>query len=322
MPTSLVQRDVQLYRQNNEIRIRYQEAYQNMVLIFNGMSIMTRDTRRFAMLVEQAALFGRARIRTPIGIDQNIGEMERLGRVVEEQVASIQAQVDELSILHTTAFEAITAGMQLANELSNVDWLNYWTPMWDNLNNVIPINIENARLALVDMINIANETRRIISEYANETGRVVQDRPQVNELMESTLAELNRFDILYAAYKDVCATRGITPKPIPADFICPLSHQIMIEPVTANAGFHSYEKAFILKWLLTNATDPLTRNQISASRFVPNTSLKNAINEFSNELTTAISEGHGRKLRSLTRKVKSKQTKRRRYKNKYSKRRR
>jgi hypothetical protein len=60
--------------------------------------------------------------------------------------------------------------------------------------------------------------------------------------------------------------------------------------------------------------------------FVPNTSLKNAINEFRNELTTtifsSIPEGHGRKLRSLTRKAKSKQIKRRRYKNKYSKRRR
>ena len=81
-----------------------------------------------------------------------------------------------------------------------------------------------------------------------------------------------------------------------------------------------------MKWLLKNASDPINRNPVIASMFVDNTLLKTQITGFCDRLTmtifSSIPEGHGNKLRSLTRKVKSKQTKRRRYKNKYSKRRR
>jgi hypothetical protein len=257
-----------------------------------------------------------------IGGAPNADDVENWTTWVESSAEQIEAEVADLRILQTIGFEEIERGMQLAITLQNRNSQNYWNIAHQRFLDDFNERIERASRQAIDARNTANETRRIAINFFN----FIRIRnTEVDTMMVSTLEQLAIFDRLYEDYKNACTTLGITPKSIPENFICPLSLQIMIEPVSSDL-FKSYEKAFILKWLLTNVTDPLTRNPINASMFVPNTSLKNAINEFRNELTTtifsSIPEGHGRKLRSLTRKAKSKQIKRRRYKNKYSKRRR
>ena len=49
---------------------------------------------------------------------------------------------------------------------------------------------------------------------------------------------------------------------IPNEFLCPISLEIMRDPVICKDG-HTYERAVILKWLETNSVSPLTRTPIS-----------------------------------------------------------
>jgi hypothetical protein len=249
-------------------------------------------------------------------------EVEYWTTWVESSAEQIEAEVADLRILQTIGFEEIERGMQLAITLQNRNSQNYWNIARERFLDDFNERIERASRQAIDARNTANETRRIATNFFNFIGI---RNTEVDRMMVSTLEQVATFNKLYEDYENACTTLGITPKPIPEHYICPLSLQIMIEPVSADS-FNSYENAFILQWLLTKTSDPLTRNPINASMFVTNTSLKNAINEFRNELTmtifSSIPEGRGGKLRSLTRKVKSKQTKRRRYKNKYSKRRR
>jgi len=249
-------------------------------------------------------------------------EVEYWTTWVESSAEHVEAEVADLRILQTIGFEEIERGMQLAITLQNRNSQNYWNIARERFLDDFNERIERASQQAIDARNTANETRRIAINFFN----FIRIRnTEVDTMMVSTLEQVATFNKLYEDYENACTTLRITPKPIPEDYICPLSLQIMIEPVSADS-LNSYEKAFILQWLLTNTSDPLTRNPINASMFVTNTSLKNAINKFHNELTmtifSSIPEGVGGKLRSLTKKVKSKQTKRRRYKNKYSKRRR
>ena len=87
----------------------------------------------------------------------------------------------------------------------------------------------------------------------------------------------------------------------------------MINPVSAEPS-RTYEEAYIKKWLLTNNSDPFTRRYIEASMFVTNNAIKKEIADFHDDLITDIGDSilaSGKKLRGLFRKVKSKQTKRR-----------
>lgn len=63
------------------------------------------------------------------------------------------------------------------------------------------------------------------------------------------------------------------------DIICPITTEIMIDPVIIESG-NTYEREAILKWLEKNNTDPLT-NEILKHKFVtPNRTVKKMITSF------------------------------------------
>jgi hypothetical protein len=62
----------------------------------------------------------------------------------------------------------------------------------------------------------------------------------------------------------------------PDEFLCPISCDIMEEPVTTLAG-NTYEKTHIMAWFRTHQTDPLTNTKLSSKRLVPNNSLRSQI---------------------------------------------
>ena len=54
----------------------------------------------------------------------------------------------------------------------------------------------------------------------------------------------------------------------PPSFLCPITQEIMREPVTCADG-HSYERASIEPWLDTNNTSPKTGDQLRNKAITP-----------------------------------------------------
>lgn len=77
-------------------------------------------------------------------------------------------------------------------------------------------------------------------------------------------------------------------KLIPKDFICPLTLDIMINPVTDIQGI-SYEKSALVDWINTQinqfgqAVSPITKQTLTIDDLRPNLALKNQIETFCNE---------------------------------------
>ncbi|EKX54794.1 hypothetical protein GUITHDRAFT_54844, partial [Guillardia theta CCMP2712] len=67
---------------------------------------------------------------------------------------------------------------------------------------------------------------------------------------------------------------------IPTSFLCPITHEVMENPVLVIESGHSYEEAAILHWFSSHRTDPLTNISLSCLAFVDNHTLRNAIQEF------------------------------------------
>ena len=65
---------------------------------------------------------------------------------------------------------------------------------------------------------------------------------------------------------------------IPSHFLCPISFEIMKNPVITMEGI-TYEKDKIQKWLQKNETDPVTR-QIISNELIPNVLIRKLIHEF------------------------------------------
>ncbi|XP_065666377.1 sterile alpha motif domain-containing protein 14 isoform X5 [Hydra vulgaris] len=67
---------------------------------------------------------------------------------------------------------------------------------------------------------------------------------------------------------------------VPSDFLCPITMEIMVDPVIAADGF-TYEKKSILSWFSSGkVTSPMTNIPLSHTELVPNRSLKNVIEKF------------------------------------------
>eukprot|EP01130_Rhizamoeba_saxonica_P002217 TRINITY_DN12067_c0_g1_i1.p1 TRINITY_DN12067_c0_g1~~TRINITY_DN12067_c0_g1_i1.p1 ORF type:complete len:757 (-),score=186.65 TRINITY_DN12067_c0_g1_i1:30-2300(-) len=66
---------------------------------------------------------------------------------------------------------------------------------------------------------------------------------------------------------------------VPASFYCPITHDIMIDPVMDNDG-NSYERGAITDWLQQNQTSPITREPLQLSDLRPNRALRESIESF------------------------------------------
>lgn len=63
---------------------------------------------------------------------------------------------------------------------------------------------------------------------------------------------------------------------IPEQFKCPISMEIMTDPVICSDGI-TYERESILKWTERHTTSPMTRQQINKDMLFPNIALKQLI---------------------------------------------
>jgi hypothetical protein len=65
-------------------------------------------------------------------------------------------------------------------------------------------------------------------------------------------------------------------------FICPISSEIMTDPVITTTSGISYDRSSIERWLTVNPIDPATRTALTHSQLLPNRALRDAIEEFQN----------------------------------------
>jgi hypothetical protein len=66
---------------------------------------------------------------------------------------------------------------------------------------------------------------------------------------------------------------------VPDDYVCPITAEIMTDPVSTLDGF-TYEREAITEWLRTKDTSPLTGGTLESKTLVPNLSLRSIIRRF------------------------------------------
>lgn len=80
------------------------------------------------------------------------------------------------------------------------------------------------------------------------------------------------------------ADQGIMETPsdcdIPHEFLCPITHELMQDPVICSDGF-TYECAAINEWFLSGKfTSPMTNSPLTSTKCIPNSKLRTAIYQY------------------------------------------
>ena len=81
-----------------------------------------------------------------------------------------------------------------------------------------------------------------------------------------------------AATRKRSAAQALDTAPEAPDyFACPLTFELMVEPVVDPTTGTTYEKAAICEWLSKNATSPVSGRPLAMADLVPNSALRGAI---------------------------------------------
>ena len=73
---------------------------------------------------------------------------------------------------------------------------------------------------------------------------------------------------------------------VPDDFVCPITAEIMTDPVSTSDGF-TYERAAITEWLRTKDTSPKTGATLESKALFPNHLVRSMIRAFEEEFALA-----------------------------------
>ena len=75
------------------------------------------------------------------------------------------------------------------------------------------------------------------------------------------------------------AGEPVPPAPVPPQYLCPITGEVMEDPVTTADG-HAYERAAIAQWLQAHDTSPVTNAQLPHRNLAPAHALRQLIEEF------------------------------------------
>ena len=66
---------------------------------------------------------------------------------------------------------------------------------------------------------------------------------------------------------------------IPNEWFCPITQELMKDPVIGSDGF-SYERKAITEWLTKSAVSPVTREIMEHKNLIPNLALRHTITQY------------------------------------------
>jgi hypothetical protein len=110
---------------------------------------------------------------------------------------------------------------------------------------------------------------RMASESSHNDNPYRKTKNIDNTTSKSLNIELDNFCLFYKLKID-----------FPNEFLCPITHRIMVDPVTTSGG-HTYEWSAISHWFREkNNTDPATGLELNNNILYPNHALRSAIRNF------------------------------------------
>lgn len=128
-------------------------------------------------------------------------------------------------------------------------------------------------------INDIIECRNYMTDRANNIRTIQANRPShfmFNLFSRNTSSTV---DIQIPSSTPISIPPTFTSTDIPDEYICPITMQIMTDPVILTDG-HVYERKAIEQWLTTHDTSPISKQPVDKKMVIPCFVLRNLIEAF------------------------------------------
>jgi len=205
---------------------------------------------------------------------------ERRERLIDEFRKDVERQVEPLREFIAELEPKIALGTSIFKGTSPTDSRFKFSPQVSETNRAL---IDEAHQKI---LGIKERSARQEKQFKNQCvfndkidlDKIAAAQALLNEIGPALIPSLHkRFE-----EKDTKEPKEISLHPlgeIPHEFMCPISREIMTDPVITSDGL-SWEKQQIETWLADHDTSPLTNVVLESKKTIPNTFLKNLINDF------------------------------------------
>lgn len=159
--------------------------------------------------------------------------------------------------------------------------------------------IEEVKIALKGLTPefLQNNTVRFGGKENAKLEKKIQNKPKEEEKkMEEDLPEKKKDEFSIAELKKelsnidhseeekilkqrMTALKGLFKDKIPIEFLCPITQEILIDPVMLEDG-NTYERKAIELWFQKHSTSPLTNAVLKSKNLLPNLALKKLITDY------------------------------------------
>ncbi|CAL9242411.1 unnamed protein product [Arabidopsis halleri] len=206
---------------------------------------------------------------------------EKLNRVL------VKTPFDELTISEDVKEEidALCKQLKKAKRRTDTQDIELAVDMMVVFSKTDPRNADSAiierlakKLELQTIEDLKTETIAIKSLIQDKGGLNIETKQHIIELLNKfkKLQGLEATDILYQPVINKAFTKS-TSLILPHEFLCPITLEIMLDPVIIATG-QTYEKESIQKWFdAGHKTCPKTRQELDHLSLAPNYALKNLI---------------------------------------------
>jgi WD40 repeat protein len=82
-----------------------------------------------------------------------------------------------------------------------------------------------------------------------------------------------------AARQAVISSKHVDQNVTPEEFLCPITHELMKDPVIASDGY-TYDRPAIVSWITREQRSPMTNSLLASTEVIPNRTLKMMIQKF------------------------------------------
>ncbi|MED6106018.1 hypothetical protein PIB30_000804 [Stylosanthes scabra] len=160
---------------------------------------------------------------------------------------------------------------------------------------------KNALKEIIDYLEIKswNECNKEINLLEEEIALECNERERECPLLSGLLGFMSycrvvMFETVEMNKSETRVSTEMITTVNPEDFRCPISLEMMTDPVTVSTG-QTYDRASIKKWLKAgNTICPKTGENLSNTELLPNTTLKRLIQQFCNDNGISLSKSTNR----------------------------
>lgn len=127
----------------------------------------------------------------------------------------------------------------------------------------------------LEQFNIKTNVNLTGNDLLSKSDNEINELFNKNEQLSNELSSLRHKHFL----QRIASKKSSQATSIPNEYLCPITHEIMIDPVCVSDGF-TYERKAIEEWLTKKQTSPIINSSIEGTQIYPNKILKMLIDRY------------------------------------------